>query len=212
MSGHEGTEGNETADQPEKLGSLSPLIGPEPACGISAGIANKVVCDWTRRDHQKYRVLNRTQTDKGIPKRTLYQKNQEIVKTKQVPVTVGDSTTYGTCHLKGHLFKMGLTDNPICEKCLEKDESATHMLCDCEATAYLRFRELGYYFMQSGDYQDASARFILSAGLFKGSNRGGAQEIIEGGGAKEGLGLPLMQSFICGEEGSYIITPYFLTR
>jgi hypothetical protein len=47
----------------------------------------------------------------------------------------------GHCHLKGHLFKLGLTDDPICERCLEEDESATHILCDCEAIAYLRFRQ-----------------------------------------------------------------------
>jgi hypothetical protein len=41
----------------------------------------------------------------------------------------------GHCHLKGHVFKMGLTDDPICERCLEDDESATHVLCDCEALA-----------------------------------------------------------------------------
>jgi hypothetical protein len=29
----------------------------------------------------------------------------------------------GHCYLKGHLFKMGLTDNSICERCLEEDES-----------------------------------------------------------------------------------------
>jgi hypothetical protein len=50
-------------------------------------------------------------------------------------------------HLKGHLFKMGLTDNPTCEMCLEEDESATHILCDCEAIANLRFRHLGQFFM-----------------------------------------------------------------
>jgi hypothetical protein len=26
----------------------------------------------------------------------------------------------GHCHLKGHLFKLGLTDDPTCEWCLEK--------------------------------------------------------------------------------------------
>jgi hypothetical protein len=54
----------------------------------------------------------------------------------------------GHCHLKGHLFKLRLTDDPICERCLEEDESATHILCDCEAVAYLRFRHLGDFFME----------------------------------------------------------------
>jgi hypothetical protein len=45
-------------------------------------------------------------------------------------------------HLKGRLFKLGLSDDPTYERCLEKDESATHILCDYEAITYLRFRHL----------------------------------------------------------------------
>jgi hypothetical protein len=36
--------------------------------------------------------------------------------------------------------------------CLEKDERASHILCDCEAIAYLSFLHLGHYFMEQGDY------------------------------------------------------------
>jgi hypothetical protein len=32
----------------------------------------------------------------------------------------------GHCHLKGHIFKLGLTDDPTCERCLQRDYSATH--------------------------------------------------------------------------------------
>jgi hypothetical protein len=67
----------------------------------------------------------------------------------------------GHCHLKGHLFKMGLTDDSTFERCLEEDESATHILCDCEAIAYLRFRHLGQFFMEPSDYYDASINRVL---------------------------------------------------
>jgi hypothetical protein len=50
--------------------------------------------------------------------------------------------------------KLGLTDDPICERCLE-DESTTHILCDCEARAYLRFCHLSQFFMEPSDYSDA---------------------------------------------------------
>jgi hypothetical protein len=52
----------------------------------------------------------------------------------------------GHCHLKGHFFKIGLTDDPTCERCLEEDESTTHILCDCEAIGNLRFHHLGQFF------------------------------------------------------------------
>jgi hypothetical protein len=67
----------------------------------------------------------------------------------------------GHCHLNGHLFKMRLTNSPTCKSCLEIDESATHILCDCETIAYLRFLHLGHYFMEPGDYQHAPVSKIL---------------------------------------------------
>jgi hypothetical protein len=36
--------------------------------------------------------------------------------------------------------------DPTCERCLGEDKSATHILCDCEAIAYLRFRHVGNFF------------------------------------------------------------------
>jgi hypothetical protein len=38
--------------------------------------------------------------------------------------------------------QMGLTKSPICKRLLENDGSATHILRDCGATGYLRFRHL----------------------------------------------------------------------
>jgi hypothetical protein len=77
----------------------------------------------------------------------------------------------GHCHLKGRLFKLGLTDDPICERRIEDDTSATHILCDCEAVAYLRFRHLRQFFMEPRDYYNAPIykvlHFIRGVGLIK---------------------------------------------
>jgi hypothetical protein len=64
--------------------------------------------------------------------------------------------------------EMGLTNNPIWERCLQKDESATHILCDCEAIAYLKFYHLSDYFMETGDKQNAplSNRYYSSFGVY----------------------------------------------
>jgi hypothetical protein len=81
---------------------------------------------------------------------------------------MGDRTTYWTLPP----LKMGLTYDPICERCLEGDESATHILCDCEALANLRFPHLGQFFMDPNDYYGAPINkvlhFIRSVGLIKG--------------------------------------------
>jgi hypothetical protein len=51
---HRGIGGKELPDQLERMGSEYPFMGPELACGISVGIAKKVVRDWTNRDHKKH--------------------------------------------------------------------------------------------------------------------------------------------------------------
>jgi hypothetical protein len=62
--------------------------------------------------------------------------------------------------------------DPICERCLEDDETSKHILCDCEAIAYARFCHLGQFFMEPSDYYDAPIgkvlHFIRSEGLIKG--------------------------------------------
>jgi hypothetical protein len=63
-------------------------------------------------------------------------------------------------------------DDPTCERCLQEDKSATHILRDCEAIAYLRFCHLGQFFMEPSDCYDApiikALHFIRSVGLIKG--------------------------------------------
>jgi hypothetical protein len=45
VPGHEGVAGNETAHQLAKIGSEQPFIEPEPACGISMGVAIKAIME-----------------------------------------------------------------------------------------------------------------------------------------------------------------------
>jgi hypothetical protein len=37
---------------------------------------------------------------------------------------------------------------------MHQEETALHPKCDCKAFAYLRFCDLGYYFMETTDYFD----------------------------------------------------------
>jgi hypothetical protein len=78
----------------------------------------------------------------------------------------------GHCHLNGHLFKQGLSNSPICDRCQEEDQTATHILCECGALSYLRFRHLGQHLMETSDYFDVPTykilQYVRSAGLLKG--------------------------------------------
>jgi hypothetical protein len=117
-----------------------PFIGPEPACGISVGVAKKAVRDWTSRKHKEYwESLTGLRQEKGLIQRPSARRTKGLLRLNrdQLRWVVGVLT--GHCHLKGHIFKLGLINDPICERCLEEDESTTHILCDCEAVAHIRF-------------------------------------------------------------------------
>jgi hypothetical protein len=92
-------------------------------------VAKKAGRDWRNRNHKRtLGIHNWTQTGKGIYTRALCQKNVGSVKIKQRPIKMGGRTIYRTLSpkRKEHLFKLALTDDPTCERCLGKDESATH--------------------------------------------------------------------------------------
>jgi hypothetical protein len=62
-------------------------------------------------------------------------------------------------------------NDPPSEKCLEEDQSATHVLCHCEVRAHLRFHHLGQFFMEPTDFYDAPISEVLhliNRGLIKG--------------------------------------------
>jgi hypothetical protein len=62
-------------------------------------------------------------------------------------------------------FKNGI-DSPICKRYLEKDKSATHILRECEAIAYLRICQLGHYFMRYAYHDIPVSRIWMCLGMW----------------------------------------------
>jgi hypothetical protein len=152
------------AEQVVRRGSSCPLIGPEPALGLSARIAREMVMGWMNRKHADYWQSGQKQA-KGFLKIPSAKRAQELLSlsTNQMRVITGLLT--GHCHLKGHLFKLRLVNSPKCDRCKWASEMASHMLCHCEALATLRFRHLDQHFMKQVTLRTSlSARYCT---LFK---------------------------------------------
>jgi hypothetical protein len=116
VPGHEGIAGNEIADQLAKLGSKCLFIGPATACSISVEVATKAVKDWTHRDHKNHwEFLTGLKQAKGLIQGPSARRTKELLSLNRNQLQWVGGLLTGDCHLKGHLFKMGLTDSPICE-------------------------------------------------------------------------------------------------
>jgi len=67
----------------------------------------------------------------------------------------------GHRHLKGRVNKLGLVNGPECDICKQAYEVASHVLCDCETLATLRFRHMDQHFMKPGNLEEISISRIL---------------------------------------------------
>jgi hypothetical protein len=151
-----------------------PFTGPEPPCGISIGVAKKAVRDWANRNHKKHsESITGFKRAKGLIQGPSARRTKHLFKLNR------DQLRWVVELFTGHRFTLGLTEDPTCEKCLEKDESATHILCACEAVSYLRFCQQGKFFMEPSEYYDAFISKVLhsvhSVGVIKGKSKGEAQ-------------------------------------
>jgi len=78
----------------------------------------------------------------------------------QSRVVTGLLTGHNT--LRRHLYLLGLLDSPLCRKCGVKEETSTHILCECEALASLRRMHLGSFFLEPEDVKSRSLGAIWS--------------------------------------------------
>jgi hypothetical protein len=101
VPGREVIAGNETADLLARTGSEQPFTGPEPACGISVGVAKRAVRYWTNRNHIKqWKSTTGLKQAKGLISGPPVRRTKDLLKlsSDQLRWLVGLFT--GHCHLK----------------------------------------------------------------------------------------------------------------
>jgi hypothetical protein len=67
----------------------------------------------------------------------------------------------GHCYLRENLLKPGLLGSSKCDRCKQALEMASHVLCDCEALAVVRFRHQDHHFLQPGNFADIFMSKVL---------------------------------------------------
>jgi hypothetical protein len=113
-----------------------------------------VIRYWTSgKDEEHWQSTCGQWQAKGFLKRLSAKKGGELLSLSRNHLRMLTGFVTGHCHLKGHLFKVGLLNIPKCDRCKPISETASHVLCDCEALATLGFRPLGCHFVKPGDFE-----------------------------------------------------------
>jgi hypothetical protein len=162
VPGHKGIEDNESADHLARRDSLCPFIGPEPTCGVSERVVVRAIRDWVYWEHHKFcQSTSGQKSAKGFPDGLSARRTAEFLKLSWLQKRQVTGLLQGQCHLRGHPFKLGKVDNPICRRCLRETETASHILCACKALDDLRFPCLGRHFLDPDDYHEIPLSSIL---------------------------------------------------
>jgi hypothetical protein len=116
----------------------------------------------SRKHAEHWQSICRQRQAKGFLKKILCKKKAgELLNLSRNQLIIMIRLLTGHCHLKGHLLKLELVNSSKCDTCKQASETASHVLCDCEALAALRFRHLGHHFMKPGDSEDISVSMVL---------------------------------------------------
>jgi hypothetical protein len=142
------------------------------SCSISIGAAKKAVSNWLNRKHTKQweSIIGLKQAKELIPGPSA-KRTRDLLKLNrdQLRWIVGLYT--GHCHLKGHLIKMGLMNDPICEVPRSRWISHTGPMW-LWGFSLSKISPPGIVFMEPGDFYDVPIgkvlHFIRTVGLTKG--------------------------------------------
>jgi hypothetical protein len=100
VPGHE-IVGNETAYHLARMGTEHSFTGPEQDCGISIGVAKKVVRDWMNRYHKKHwESTTGLRQAKGLIPGSSARRTKHLFKSNRDQLRWVAGIFTGHCHLK----------------------------------------------------------------------------------------------------------------
>lgn len=147
---HSGLFGNEEADELARAGSTAALVGPSPTIPLSRGWVKGAIDEWLEAEHKAHwltpiDLYRQTRNVISVPSSRSNAAKLISLKKPILRKLVGFVT--GHSFFKKHLKTIGVVRSSQCERCLEDEETAYHLLCDCPALSQRRNRHLGDYFL-----------------------------------------------------------------
>jgi hypothetical protein len=109
----------------------------------------------SRKHDEHWQSICGQRQAKGFLKKPSAKRSWGIAQSEQKPAKNTERVANRTLSFKRTLFKLGVVNSRKYDICKQASEMASHVLCDCETLATLRFRHLGHHFMKPGDFEES---------------------------------------------------------
>ena len=144
VKGHVGILGNEEADALARTGSDTVYVGPEPAIGLSVSVNKKVISDAVCASHQRiWETSASCRHAKEIGINRCEKLAREVLARDRKDVRALLCLLTGHGGFRKQLHRMGLAEDSICPLCRQEEDTALHLLCECQPLRWCRFSCLG---------------------------------------------------------------------
>jgi hypothetical protein len=159
------------ADRLLRQTSAMPLLGPEPALGISKCRAKEAIKSWTKYQHSRtWKIAPGCRHGKIFIGRPCKERADDLLKLGRHQLKMAVAILAGHAPVRGHLRILGLfIGNPSCRFCRMETETVQHITCCCEALARQRYNISRKSFVEPKDISTASLRdlclFIRNTGI-----------------------------------------------
>nr|XP_014283434.1 uncharacterized protein LOC106685344 [Halyomorpha halys] len=144
VPGHKGIKGNERADYLARKGFEYVPLTPDPICGISLSHAKRHIKKIAEsKAGLLWRNTRGMEQSKMFLKGPCPKRSNCLLNMDRGILRWVTGLYTGHCQLNKHLYKMGLTESPICRFCRKEEETAYHIMCKCDTVARTRFLIFG---------------------------------------------------------------------
>ena len=149
IPGHCGLRGNEKADELARAGALMPYSGPEPCLGVAYGTVKGKFNRALVTEHEVlWRKTEGLRQAKDFLKGEPGCRSRELLRFGRGKVRALTGILTGHGPFRKHLSVMGRCEDATCRKCGLEDETASHIICRCDALARVRQQILGKDFLR----------------------------------------------------------------